>query len=139
NNKWLYTNGANTGQIWNLSNFTKQAEIKDISDSDSSFIMNTAFLNDSVLIVNSGTSINKLNLFLYNFMTQEVIKVIKKDTWAAASGFMNNEFYYCDYSHLYIYNLKTGKEEVYEGTYSLASVAQYSIVNFTDELVFVPQ
>ncbi|MCD6066661.1 MAG: hypothetical protein K0S33_1487 [Bacteroidetes bacterium] len=136
--KWLYTNGSNSGFIWNLSNFTKHVEIKDISGKDSSFIMSVQFLNDSEVVVNSGTSLNHLNLFIYNFLKKQVVRVIKKDIYSITSGFINNEFYYADYTHLYIVNLITKKEETYEGQFSLAAVPTYKIINFTDELVFVP-
>jgi WD40 repeat protein len=138
NKRWLYTNGSNSGFIWNLANFTKQVEIKDISGKDSSFIMSTQFLNDSMVVVNSGTSLKSLNLFIYNFLKKEVVKVIKKDVYAIASGFMNNEFYYADYSHLYIINLATGKEEIYEGVFSMAAIPSYKIITYTDKLVFIP-
>jgi WD40 repeat protein len=136
--RWLYTNGSNSGFIWNLANFTKHVEIKDISGKDSSFIMSVQFLNDSEVIVNSGTSLNSLNLFLYNFLKKEVVKVIKKEVYSIASGFMNKEFYYADYSHLYIVNLVTKKEEMYEGTFSMAAIPSYKIITFTDKLVFIP-
>ncbi len=138
NKKWLYTNGSNAGYIWNLSNFTKHNEIKDISGKDSSFIMSTYFLNDSEVVVNSGLSFAHLNLFIYNFLKKEVVTVIKKDVYAINSGFMNGEFYYADYGNLYIVNLKTKKEEKYSGLFTLAAVPTYQIINFTNDLVFVP-
>ncbi|HEY1038511.1 MAG TPA: caspase family protein, partial [Bacteroidia bacterium] len=139
NKKWLYTNGANSGYIWNLSNFTKHAEIKDLSGSDSSFVMSVYFLNDSEVVVNSGTSISHLNLFIYNFIKKKLVSVLKKDVYAVSSGFVNNEFYYADYSHLNIMNLATKKEETYEGLYSMAAVPSSGVINYTNDLVFVPK
>jgi hypothetical protein len=138
-NKWLYTNSGSSGFIWDLINFTKYAEIKDISNSDSSFIYNAYFLNDSEMVVNSGTSVKNTNLSIYSINKRKYKRTIKKRIYAVASGFLNREFYYCDYQNLYIIDLKTMKEEKYEGLYSPAASPMYHIIDFTDELVFVPE
>ncbi len=138
-NKWLYTNAGASGFVWNLTNFTKYAEIKDISNSDSSFVFNSYFLNDSEMVVNSGTDVKKMNLSIYDLKRKKFKRIIKKGLYTVACGFMNNEFYYCDYQHLYIVDLKTMKEEKYEGQYSLAGTSMYHVVEFTDKLVFVPE
>ena len=138
-NKWLYTNSGASGFIWNLANFTKYAELKDISNSDSSFIYNAYFLNDSEMVVNSGTSTKNTNLSIYDINKKKYKRTIKKGLYTNASGFLNNEFYYCDFQNLHILDLKTMKEEKYEGMFSLASSSMYHIVEFTNELVFVPE
>jgi len=138
-NKWLYTNSGVSGFIWNLANFTKYAEVKDISNSDSSFIYNAYFLNDSELIVNSGTSAKNTNLSIYDINRKKYKRTLKKGIYTLASGFLNKEFYYCDFQNLYIIDLKTMKEEKYEGMFSLAASSMYHIIEFTNELVFVPE
>ncbi|MBK7309498.1 MAG: caspase family protein [Sphingobacteriaceae bacterium] len=76
---------------------------------------------------------------IYNIQKRKFTKLIKKTGYATTSGFMNNEFYYCDNASLYIINLKTLAEEKYSGMYSLAALPQYQMINFTDHLVFVPE
>lgn len=139
NNRWLYTSGTTAGYFWDLKNFTKYAEIKDISGSDSAYIYNVYFLNDSEVVVNSGKTFGNLNLAIYNIHKKKYGKTIKKNTYALASGFMNGEFYYCDYNSLHIINLKTLKEEKYDGMFSLAASPLYQIVQYNKELVFVPE
>ncbi|MCE3227050.1 MAG: hypothetical protein K0S32_1601 [Bacteroidetes bacterium] len=138
NNRWLYTNSTSSGFFWDLKNFTKYAELKDISGKDSSFITNVFFLNDSEVVVNSGTNMKTLNLSIYNIQKKKYTKVIKKGVYSFISGFMNGEFYYCDYQNIYIINLKTMEEEKYTGMYSLAATPLYQVINFTKNLVFVP-
>ncbi|MCW3078175.1 MAG: hypothetical protein JWO32_2784 [Bacteroidetes bacterium] len=137
-NKWLYTNSSSSGFFWDLKNLSKYAELKDISGSDSAYINNVFFLSDSEVVVNSGTSKN-LNLSIYNIYKKKYRKTIRKGVFAITSGFVNNEFYYCDYTSLHIINLKTLSEEKYSGMYSLAATPLYQIVNFTKNLVFVPE
>ncbi len=139
NKRWLYTNGTSSGFFWDLTNFTKYAELKDISGSDSAYISNVFFLNDSEVVVNSGRSFDKLNLTIYNINKKKYGKTIKKNVYSTTSGFMNGEFYYADYTSLHILNLKTMQEEKYEGLYSLAASPIYKIINFTKNLVFVPE
>jgi len=139
NKRWLYTNGTSSGFFWDLTNFTKYAELKDISGSDSAYISNVFFLNDSEVVVNSGRSFDKLNLTIYNIHKKKYGKTIKKNIYSTTSGFMNGEFYYADYTSLHILNLKTMQEEKYEGLYSLAASPIYKIINFTKNLVFVPE
>lgn len=138
NKRWLYTNAGTSGFFWDLTNFTKYAELKDLSNSDSSYIQSVFFLNDSEVVVNSGKSRN-LNLSIYNLAKKKYKKVLKKGVFAVASGFMNGEFYYCDYSSLHIINLKTLAEEKYSGLYSLAATPLYKVINYTKNLVFVPE
>lgn len=137
-NRWLYTNSSGSGFFWDLNNLSKYAEIKDISGSDSAYISGVFFLNDSEVVVNSGTTKN-LNLSIYNILKKKYKKVIKKGVYSMASGFMNGEFYYCDYNSLHILNLKTMAEEKYTGMFSLAATPLYQIINFTKNLVFVPE
>ena len=66
NNRWLYTNCMSSGFFWDLTNFTKHVELKDISGSDSAYISNVFFLNDSEVVVNSGKTYQNLNLTIYN-------------------------------------------------------------------------
>lgn len=139
NKRWLYTNGTSSGFFWDLTNFTKYAELKDISGSDSAYISNVFFLNDSEVVVNSGRSFDKLNLTIYNINKKKYGKTIKKNVYSTTSGFMNGEFYYADYTSLHILNLKTMQEEKYEGLYSLSASPMYKIINFTKNLVFVPE
>ena len=139
NKRWLYTNGSSSGFFWDLTNFSKYAELKDISGSDSAYISNVFFLNDSEVVVNSGKSFDKLNLTIYNINKKKYGKTIKKNVYSTTSGFMNGEFYYADYTSLHIINLKTMQEEKYEGLYSLAASPIYKIINFTKNLVFVPE
>ncbi len=139
NNRWLYTNGTSSGFFWDLKNFSKYAELKDVSGSDSAYISNVFFLNDSEVVVNSGKSFQHLNLTIYNINKKKYGRTIKKNVYSMASGFLNDEFYYADYNSLHILNLKTMQEEKYEGLYSLASVPSYKIINFTKNLVFVPE
>jgi hypothetical protein len=138
-NKWLYTGCGSSGFLWNIASFTKYAEIRDISGSDSSFVANAFFLNDSEIVVNSGNSMKNLNLAVYNIPKKKYSRVIKKGIFTMASGFMNGEFYYCDYQNLHIIDLKTMKEDKYPGMFSLAAAPQYHIVEFTNDLVFVPE
>lgn len=139
NKRWLYTSGSTAGYFWDLRNFTKYTEIKDISGSDSAYIYNVYFLNDSEVVVNSGKTFGNLNLAIYNIHKKQYGKIIKKNTYALSSGFMNGEFYYCDYNSLHIINLKTLKEEKYDGLFSLAASPLYQIVQFNKEQVFIPE
>lgn len=139
NNRWLYTNGTSSGYVWDLKNFSKYVEIKDVSESDSAYIYGAYFLNDSEVVVNSGKSFSKLNLAIYNIHKKKYIKTIKKNVYTLTSGFRNDEFYYCDYSSLHIVNLKTLAEEKYTGLFSLAASPLYNIVEFNKDLVFVPE
>jgi len=138
-NKWMITKTGGSAFLWDMRNFTKYAEIKDISNNDSSFINSIFFMNDSILVVNSGTNIEKLNLSLYSIPKKKYIKTIRKGVFAFTSGFLNNEFYYCDYGAIHIINLKTLTEEKYEGLFTLAASPMYKVVYFTDNLVFIPQ
>ncbi|MBA3664582.1 MAG: caspase family protein [Bacteroidetes bacterium] len=137
-NKWLYTNSSTSGFFWDLRNLTKYAELKDISGNDSAYIQNVFFLSDSEVVVNSG-KYKSLNLSIYNLNRKKYKKVIKKGVFSLASGFINNEFYYCDYTSLHIINLKTLAEEKYTGQFSLAASPLYQIINFTKNLVFIPE
>lgn len=128
-----------SGFFWDLTNFTKHAELKDISGSDSAYISNVFFLNDSEVVVNSGKSFQNLNLTIYNINKKKYGRTIKKNVYAIASGFLNGEFYFVDYTSLHILNLKTLQEEKYEGMFSLAASPIYKIVNFTKNLVFIPE
>ncbi len=140
NNRWLVTNSNTSAFIWDLNNFTKYAELKDPSKNDTTSIMGVYFLNDSELVVNSGsTSVKKMGLSLYNINKKKFIKTIKKGVFAYASGFLNNEFYYCDQTSLHIVNLKTLQEEKYDGLFSLSISPQYKLVDFTNDLVFIPE
>ncbi len=136
--KWMFTNSGSSGFIWSLSNFSKYAEIKDISGSDSSFIYGLVFLNDSEMVVNSGRSFQELNLSIYNIHKKKYIKTIQKNVYAFISGFIGDEYYYSDYKTLHIINLKTLAEEKYEGMFSLAAGNTEKGINFTKELVFIP-
>ncbi len=138
NNRWLITYGGTSAYLWDLTNFSKYAEIKDVSGKDTSFVNGAFFLNDSNIVINSGTSIDKLNLAIYNIQKKKFTKILKKGVFAFTSGFLNNEFYYCDYTSIHIVNLKTLVEEKYEGTFSLAASNMYKVINFTDNLVFIP-
>lgn len=139
NNRWLYTSGTASGFVWDLKNFSKYTEIKDVSESDSAYIYGAYFLNDSEVVVNSGKSFAHLNLAIYNIHKKKYEKTIKKNVYTVASGFHNDEFYYCDYSSLHIVNLKTLSEEKYTGLFSLAASPIYNIVEYNKELVFVPE
>lgn len=138
NKRWLYTKGNTSAYIWDLNNFSKYVEIKDPSNKDTSSVYNMFFLNDSEVVVNSGKSYPNFNLAIYNLNKKQYTRTIKKNVTAAASGFMNGEFYYADYTSLHIINLKTLSEEKYEGLYSMAANNMYKIINFTGNLVFVP-
>jgi hypothetical protein len=138
NKRWLYTKGTTSAFIWDLNNFSKYVEIKDISNKDSSSVYTVFFLNDSEVVVSSGKAYPNFNLSIYNINKKKYTRSIKKNVFAAASGFLNGEFYYADYTSLHIMNLKTNAEEVYSGMYSLAVSNQYKIINFTKDLVFVP-
>ena len=139
NKQWMFTNAGTSGFIWDLRNFTKHVQIKDISGSDTSFIYGLSFLNDSELIVNSGKTFNQLNLSIYNIHKKKYSKIIKKNVYSFFSGFINDEFYYSDYNSLTIINLKTFAEEKYEGKFSYAASNPEQIINFTKQLVFIPQ
>jgi uncharacterized caspase-like protein len=139
NKRWLYTNGSSSGFFWDLRNFSKYAEIKDISGSDSAFIYGVFFLNDTEVVVNSGKSFQHLNLHIYNLHKKKYSRAIKKNVYATTAGFLNGEFYYADYSSLHIINLKTMAEEKYDGLYSMAAGGMYQVVNFTKDLVFIPE
>ncbi len=139
NNRWLYTSGTAAGYFWDLKNFSKYSEVKDISGSDSAYIYNVYFLNDSEVVVNSGKSFGNLNLAVYNIHKKKYGKTIKRNVYAVASGFLNGEFYYCDYTSLHIINLKTLAEEKYEGMFSLAASPLYQVIEFNKDLVFIPE
>jgi len=139
NKQWLFTNSGNSAFVWDLRNFSKYAQIKDISNSDTSFIYNSLFLNDSEIVINSGKSFDKLNLSIYNINKKKYTKFIKKNVYSFFSGFINGEFYYSDYKTLTIINLKTLTEEKYEGMFSYGASNPEQIINFTDKLIFVPQ
>ena len=139
NNRWMVMNGNKSATIWDMRNFTKYAELRDQSSKDSSFIYGFYFLNDSELVVSSGNNYKKLKLNIFNIHKRKFTKLIKETGFTIASGFMNNEFYYCDQSNLYIINLRTLAEEKYPGMFSLAGLSQYKMINFTDNLVFVPE
>jgi hypothetical protein len=136
--RWMFTNAGNSGYFWDMRNFSKYAELKDISGSDTSFIYGLIFLNDSEAVVNSGKSFDKLNLSIYNINRKKYTKFLKKNVYAFMSGFLNGEFYYSDYKTLHIFNVKTLKEETYEGMFSLAAGNPEKGINFTKELVFIP-
>lgn len=136
--RWMFTNGGSSGFFWDLRNFSKYAELKDISGSDTSFVYGLIFLNDSEAVVNSGRSFNKLNLSIYNINKKKYTKFLKKNVYAFMSGFLNGEYYYSDYKTLHIFNLKTLTEETYEGMFSLAAGSPEKGINFTKELVFIP-
>ena len=136
--RWMFTNGGSSGFLWDLRNFSKYAEIKDVSGSDTSFIYGFIFLNDSEAVINSGKNFNKLNLSIYNINKKKYTKFLKKNVYAFMSGFLNGEYYYSDYKTLHIFNLKTLSEEKYEGMFSLAAGSPEKGINFTKELVFIP-
>ncbi len=138
NKRWMYTNGTNSGFLWDLNNFSKYAELKDISGSDSSFIYGVLFLNDSEMVVNSGKSFQHLNLSIYNLHKKKYIKTLKKNVYSFISGFSNGEFFYSDYKSLTILNLKTLTEEKYDGMFSFAASNPSGIINFTKDLIFIP-
>lgn len=138
NKRWLYTNSSGSGFFWDLNTLSKYTELKDISGSDSAYISGVFFLNDSEVVVNSGKA-NNLNLSIYNIHKKKYKKVIRKGVYSLASGFIDGEFYYCDYNSLHIVNLKTMAEEKYTGMFSLAATPLYQIINFTKNLVFVPE
>lgn len=136
--RWMFTNGGSSGFFWDMRTFSKYAEIKDISGSDTSFIYGLIFLNDSEAVVNSGKTFNQMNLSVYNINRKKYTKFLKKNVYAFMSGFVNGEFYYSDYKSLHIFNLKTLSDETYEGMFSLAAGSPEKGVNFTRELVFIP-
>lgn len=136
--RWMFTNGGTSGFFWDMNNFSKYAELKDVSGSDTSFIYGVNFLNDSEVVVNSGKSFNNLNLSVYNIHKKKYTKFLKKNVYAFMSGFLNGEFYYSDYKALHIFNLKTFSEEKYEGMFSLAAGSPEKGINFTKDLVFIP-
>lgn len=138
NKRWLYTKGLNTAYIWDLNNFSKYAEIKDISNNDTSSVYNLFFLNDSEIVVNSGRAYPNFNLNIYNIAKKQYTRTIKKNITASTSGFKNGEFYYADFTSLHIINLKTMAEEKYDGLFSLAANNIYKVISFTKDLVFVP-
>lgn len=138
NKRWMYTNATNSGFFWDLNNFSKYAELKDVSGSDSSFIYGVMFLNDSEVVVNSGKSFQHLNLAIYNIHKKKYSKTLKKNVYAFMSGFSNGEYYYSDYKTLTILNLKTLAEEKYEGMFSYGAANPGSVINFTKDLIFIP-
>lgn len=138
NKRWLYTNSGSSGFFWDLTNFSKYAELRDVSGSDSSFIYGVMFLNDSEVVVNSGKSFQHLNLSVYNLNKKKYTKTLKKNVYSFISGFLNKEFYYSDYKTLTILNLKTLAEEKYEGLFSLAAANPSGVINFTNDLIFIP-
>lgn len=137
-NKWMVINGNHGAYIWDMRTFSKYSELRDASGTDSSFISTFYFLNDSELVVSSGNNYKQLKLSIYSISKRKFTKLIKKTGYAITSGFMNNEFYYADAMGLHIINLKTMNEETYQGNYGLAGLPQYKMINFTDNLVFVP-
>ncbi len=138
NKRWMYTSGTSSAFIWDLSNFTKHAEIKDISGSDTSVVNGVYFLNDSEAVVNSGKKYPNYNLNIYNLARKKYTRVIKKNIVANLSGCVNGEYYYCDNTSLHIIDLKTLAEEKYDGLFTLAMSNMYSGINFTKHLVYVP-
>jgi len=139
NKQWMFTNSGTSGFVWDLRNFSKHVQIKDISGSDTSFIYGLLFLNDSEIIVNSGKSFNHLNLSIYNISKKKYTKFIKKNVYSFFSGFKDGEFYYSDYKQLTIINLKTFTEEKYEGFFNYGAGNPEQIISFTNELIFIPQ
>ena len=137
-NKWLYTGSGSSGHIWDLSNYSKYCEIKDPSESDSSYVQNAFFLSDSEIVVNSGHAARTVNLSLYNIKRKKYTAILKKGITAWSSGFMNGEFYYSDLKSLHIVDLKTMKEEKYDGMFSLAASQMYHVIDFNSEQVFIP-
>lgn len=139
NNRWMVTRGIASVSIWDMNAVTKYADIKDETKKDSIInVYNYQFLNDSEVVVSIGGSYKKVQLKIYNIHKRRFTRLIKETGFTYTSGFMNNEFYYCDYTTLHILNLKTMAEEKYEGMFSLAAVPQYNIINFTSNLVFIP-
>ncbi len=138
NKRWMFTNAGTSGFFWDMNSLSKYAEIKDVSGSDTSFIYGLIFLNDSEAVVNSGKSFNHLNLSIYNIHKKKYTKFLKKNVYAFMSGFLNGEYYYSDYKTLHIFNLKTLAEEHYDGMFSLAAGSPEKGINFTKDLVFIP-
>lgn len=138
-NKWLFLNSGNSGFLWDLSNYTKYAVIKDPSGNDTSFIYNVKFLNDSELVVNSGRDFEHLNLTIYNIPKKKYTKQLKKNVYAFFSGFLNNEFYYSDYTSLTIVNLNNGNSESHKGLFSLLASNPSQLVFYNNDLVFIPK
>ncbi|MGZ3883278.1 MAG: WD40 repeat domain-containing protein, partial [Bacteroidia bacterium] len=139
NKRWLYTNSGTSGFLWDLSNFSKYVELKDPSGNDTSYIYNVFFLNDSEIVVNSGKSFKQLNLNIYNFNRKKYVRTLKKNVFSFTAGFLNGEFYYADYTSLHIINLKTMTEETYEGLFSMAASDMYQVINYTKDLIFIPE
>lgn len=137
-NRWMVINGNHGAYVWDLKTFSKYTELKDVGEKDTSFIYNFFFLTDSELVVSSGKDYKYLKLSIYNINKRKFTKLIKRTGIANCSGFMNNEFYYCDATSLNIINLQTMKEEKYLGNFGLAALPQYKMVNFTENLVFIP-
>lgn len=140
NNRWMVTRGLTSVSIWDMNTVTKYTDLKVESKKDS--IMNIfgyQFLNDSELVVSLGGEYKKVQLKIYNIHKKKFTRLIKQTGFTYASGFMNNEFYYCDYTSITIINLKTMAEEKYEGMFSMAALPQYNVVNFTNNLVFIPE
>ena len=129
-NRWMVINSNRSAYIWDLQTFSKYAELKDPTASDSSFISSFYFLNDSERVVTSGNNYKQLKLSIFNILKRKVTKLIKTTGYTVASGFMNNEFYYADATSLNIINLQSMKEEKYLGNYSLAGLPQYKMINF---------
>jgi len=138
NKRWMFTNAGTSGFFWDMNSLSKYAEIKDVSGSDTSFIYGLIFLNDSEAVVNSGKSFNHLNLSIYNIHKKKYTKFLKKNVYAFMSGFLNGEYYYSDYKTLHIFNLQTLTEEKYDGMFSLAAGSPEKGINFTKDLVFIP-
>jgi WD40 repeat protein len=138
-NKWLFTGSVNSGFLWDLSNYTKYAEIKDISKSDSSFIYNVYFLSDTEMVVNGGKDYKNMGLYIYNIPKKKYTRRIKQGIYTFASGFMNGEYYYTETNTLHIIDLKTMKEETYEGLFSLAASPLYRVIEFNNDVLFVPE
>ncbi|MBK9284518.1 MAG: caspase family protein [Sphingobacteriaceae bacterium] len=137
--KWLFTGSGAVSALWDLSNYSKYCELKDISESDSSYVHNAFFLNDSEIVVNSASSVNSRNLAIFNIYKKRYTKIIKRGIFAFSSGFKNNEFYYTDLKSLHIVDLKTMQEEVYKGMFSLAASPLYKVVDFNAKHVFIPE
>jgi WD40 repeat protein len=138
-NKWLFTGSVNSGFLWDLSNYTKYAEIKDFSKSDSSFIYNVYFLSDTEMVVNGGKDYKNMGLYIYNIPKKKYTRRIKQGIYTFASGFMNGEYYYTEANTLHIIDLKTMKEETYEGLFSLAASPLYRVIEFNNDVLFVPE
>lgn len=139
NKRWMFITSGSSATIWNLTNFTKHATLKDISNNDTSFIYGSYFINDSEVVVNSGKSFQNLGLHIYNLSKKKYTSTLKKNVYAFVAGFLNNEFYYSDYNKLCILNLRTKKEESYPGMFGMAALNPANLIVYNDSTVFVPK